>query len=251
MADPNDDRASERARDKERLDKLIKHLQVLRAPAHKRSFEELTEDFEQAKRLQNNKKMLEVVQRIKELVDAQQAPAAAPATAPEPTYTSKDYEKAVVQHDFDLMFKIAQQLASKTTPAERQLQPPEGVDVDASDAASEALNMYYAKAQQKTYHPAPNLQNLPLQEEPVPQVDNGEALNISGAISAISVNNFQRNNLLPPDVNGNPIVRVTQGYRLTVTIDTFDVETVKKLIMIRTKQNHGKVTADLIVWPLQ
>lgn len=85
--------------------------------------------------------------------------------------------------------------------------------------------------------------------DPMPLVDNGEALNISGAISAISVNNFQRHDPLPPDANGNPIVKVTMGYQLTLTIDTFDVETVKKLMLIRTRQRK-QITADLIVWPL-
>lgn len=101
--------------------------------------------------------------------------------------------------------------------------------------------------------PAPNAQNIPRQEEPVPQVDNGESLNITGDITAISVNGFENHKPCKPDANGNPIVKVTQGYRLTVTIDTFDVETVKQLMLIRTKQHSylGKVTADLIVWPLQ
>ncbi len=87
----------------------------------------------------------------------------------------------------------------------------------------------------------------------MPLTDNGETLNISGVISAISVNNFERHDPCKPDANGNHIVKVTKGYRLTVTIETFDVETVKQLMLIRTKQHayKGKVTADLIVWPLR
>lgn len=239
MPDPND---YDDALEKHKLEQFFQHLKALSRPPI--SVDKLIEDFEQAKHGSDFKKALEIKQRILELQEQQRN---APAAAPEPKYTSKDYEKAVVQHDLGMMYKIAKQLADQTTPAERELQPPEGID---ADEAAKALNVYYQKAYKRTYHPASNLQNIPRQEEPVPQVDNGETLNISGAVSAISVNNFERHDPLPPDANGNPIEKVTKGYRLTVTIDTFDVETVKKLMMIRTKQMHGKVTADLIVWPL-
>jgi hypothetical protein len=77
-------------------------------------------------------------------------------------------------------------------------------------------------------------------------VDNGQALNLSGKITALSVNKCA--------VSINDPKSKTPTYAVTLTLETDDKSAVEQLILVRSRKplrsmSQAKLTADLIVWP--
>ena len=88
-------------------------------------------------------------------------------------------------------------------------------------------------------------------EEPVPLQDSSEALNISGVITALSVNMQQEPpTLYDPRTGARSAKHLPppKVYALTLTLETTDLAAVQQLVMVRMRQNCSK-KADLLVWP--
>jgi len=83
----------------------------------------------------------------------------------------------------------------------------------------------------------------------MPLADNREAINVSGIITALSVNMNTRVAASFTDKNSNKINQVEKVYKIVVELETTDEKAIQHLTMIRMRQN-GTKTADLIIWPL-
>ena len=83
----------------------------------------------------------------------------------------------------------------------------------------------------------------------MPLADNYEAINVSGIITALSVNMNTRIAASFTDKNSNKINQVEKVYKIVVELETTDEKAIQHLTMIRMRQN-GTKTADLIIWPL-
>ena len=79
----------------------------------------------------------------------------------------------------------------------------------------------------------------------MPLVDNHEALNMSGKVIALSVNQRKA-----PSVDGKTFKII---YTVTLGLDTEDAAAVNHLLLVRGRSTlahpPGLISADLIVWP--